>query len=129
MRPFESVLDMFQIVGDGLAVEMVDDQSFATGGSALHLHHPIAHIKSHHLPLGSFEFFQPEFQDLFQGFVVCSLDLRLQYILRRPSEQAVLDVRGDVVGMSLPISHHLAQLAVRLVFGRRLQRQIGHTRA
>ena len=129
MRPFEGCLDMCQVVSDGLTVEMIDHQTLATGGSALHLHHAIADIEGHHLPMGAFEFFQPEFQDFPQGLALRIFQLGFQHILRRPGELAVLDIRGDIVGMPLPIGHHLAETAVGRVFGGYRQRQGCHTLA
>ena len=49
---FEGCLDMFEVVGHSTLVEVVDDQSFATRGSTLHLHHTIADIDGNNAPLG-----------------------------------------------------------------------------
>ena len=41
LRALESLLDVLQVVGHSLFVEVVDDKSFAARRSTLHLHHTI----------------------------------------------------------------------------------------
>ena len=47
---FESLFNVAQVVGYGMAVEVVDDQSFPAGCSALYLHDTIAHIQCYDAP-------------------------------------------------------------------------------
>ena len=70
MRPLEGSLDMRQIVGDGLTIEMVDDKTLSAWSCALYLHHTITHIEGNHLPMGTLQFFQLEFQYFFQCLVL-----------------------------------------------------------
>ena len=44
MRAVEGIADVAEVVGHGLSVEMVDDQPFATGCSALHAHDAIFNV-------------------------------------------------------------------------------------
>ena len=112
---FESLLDVPEVVAHGLFVEMVDDPALATRGSALHLHHAIAHEEGHHVPAGVLQFLQPELQ----GFLVClvgrALDLCFQHVLRAPCQHPVTDEVRHIVGLALMVGHHLLQTTVWLV--------------
>ena len=45
MRALKSPLDITQVIGHSFLVEVIDDQTLATRGGTLHLHHTILYIK------------------------------------------------------------------------------------
>ena len=96
MRAVEGIADVTEVVGHGLSVEVVDDQPFATGCSALHAHDAIFNIKGNDFLLRCLIAEQGLL--LFGGF---------------PGEETVVCAISNVDSHSVAaIEHHLLQNAV-----------------
>ena len=87
LSAFKGGLNMLQIVGYCLTVEVVDDQSFTAGSSTLHLHNTITDKYSSNLPFVLF---------------LCSL-----WCL--PVQLTVCDSVGGVVDFTATTNHHFLQ--------------------
>ena len=95
---------MLQIVGNGLTVEVVDDQPLTAGSGTLHFHHGIADIDSYDAPL-----------------------LRLLGSLGGlPRQLTVLDKRRNVNSRFAAIYQHFVQTCILTVFLGSLQVKLFH---
>ena len=99
MGTLKGILNMLQIVGHSLTVEMVDDQSFTSGSCTLHLHHTVFDIQ-HHNGLASVL--------ATQQFAVCLGGL--------PVQDAILHAVRDIFDRTvMPEKHRLMEYGILAV--------------
>ena len=116
LRALEGCLDVGEVVTDGLAVEMVYHQSLTAWRSPLHLHHTVADMQGHDLPLGGLQLLQFQLERLAGRLVGSGLHLSHHHLLGTPGQASVAHVGRHVVGLPFPVGHYPVQTAVGGIF-------------
>ena len=130
-RAFEGGFDVFQIIRHSLFVEVVDNQSFTTRRSTLHLHNTIADINGNDAPLCLVDILDFLFQRFLLHLVIRGFALGGKHGEGRPCQLSISDIFGNVDGciaaIYLTVCHDFLQAAVLFVLGWNVERNICHS--